>query len=507
MDLLAGQISRHQLWQAGDRWLLAVSGGPDSMALLVGICQLRRQTDWPGPESLLVAHLNHRLRGAESDEDAEFVRRQAGQWGLEVAVGSADVGQIARRSRESIETAARAERYHFLEQTARRRGCNKIVLGHNADDQAETILHRICRGTGVEGLAGMPVSRRLDRADGSAGPLCLIRPLLSLRREQILAFLADQKIPFRQDSSNLSLATTRNRLRHDLLARLARQFNPRIVESLLRLGRTAERWGAWVGRYLEAALERVVVQQRPDGMVLDARRLADCPAAEQTELFREILRRLEVPLRPIGFDHIDGLLELLDGPGESVVVRQLPGGVRVRRQGDRLYIEKIERGEKLPGRANGQSTVRPPDIVLPPTGYKRIEESIFGYPNGMISRLGALRLQCLDRREEDAGNLPADHPPGSETIDADAVVGDLHLRCRRAGDRFWPLGAPGAKTIGDFFTDAGLPVACRDRIGLLCDERGIVLVLGMRIAERVKMTPSSRRLLRIEPEFLPGRQD
>ena len=195
--------------------LVAVSGGADSVALLRGLAGLKVG----GEGKLVVGHFNHRLRGEESDGDEQFVARLAEELGLGLECGRLEAGDIDACP-DGIEEAARRQRYRFLTETAERVGARYVACAHTADDQVETVLHRILRGTGIAGLAGIPRCRRLSPA------VTLIRPLLEVRRAELVDYLASLGQSYREDSSNLDRRFTRNRIRHDLLPQLAKDFNP-----------------------------------------------------------------------------------------------------------------------------------------------------------------------------------------------------------------------------------------------------------------------------------------
>ena len=203
--------------------MVAVSGGADSVALLLALRAITQQV----AGQLVVAHFNHRLRGAESDGDERFVRQLCQHAEIGCTVAHAD-GALASTG-DGVEAAARQQRYEFLRAAANHRGARYVVTAHTADDQAETVLHRVVRGTGLAGLSGIPISRRLSEMT------TIIRPLLSARRSAVLAYLHDRQQPFREDSSNELVVFTRNRIRHQLLPLLEQQFNPQVVPSLLHL--------------------------------------------------------------------------------------------------------------------------------------------------------------------------------------------------------------------------------------------------------------------------------
>ena len=232
--------------------LLAVSGGADSVALLRAMAALKTG----GAGRLCVAHLNHQLR-PEADDDQQFVVELCDRLGVACEVERAAVNDLAAQSGGGIEAAARWARYRFLEQAAGRLGARFVVTAHTADDQAETILHRIFRGTGIRGLAGIARARPLGHAT-------LIRPLLGARREELRAYLDALLQPHRSDRSNLDVHFTRNRIRRELLPRLQRRFNPDVVEALLRLGNLAGEAQAVVDRLVAELFDRCVTIDGPN---------------------------------------------------------------------------------------------------------------------------------------------------------------------------------------------------------------------------------------------------
>jgi tRNA(Ile)-lysidine synthase len=256
--------------------LVALSGGADSVALLRAMAALKRG----GAGRLCAAHLNHQLR-TDAEEDEQFVVELCGRLGVTCEVGRVAVDRLAAESSVGIESAARTARYRFLEQAAGRLGARFVVTAHTADDQAETVLHRILRGTGIRGLAGMARARPLGHAT-------LIRPLLGVRRAELRVYLDDLAQPHRRDSSNLDLRFTRNRIRRRLLPRLQRQFNPDAVEALLRLGNLAGEVQAVIDGLVDEWFDRCVTVEAPDAVRIDLRR-ADIPVCQNQ-------RRTDIPV-------------------------------------------------------------------------------------------------------------------------------------------------------------------------------------------------------------------
>jgi tRNA(Ile)-lysidine synthase len=306
--------------------VVAVSGGPDSVALLRALVALRG--DRPaGP--LVIAHFNHQLRGAESDADEAFVRAlwtqlaAQGAPHLELQCARGDVRAEADERGVNLEGCARLVRYEFLRRVAVDAGLAWVATGHTADDQAETVLHRLLRGSGLKGLRGIAARRPITANDSTE----LVRPLLAVARADVLSYLEQEGQPFRQDTSNLDLDYTRNRIRHELLPNLAERYNPAIVGVLGRLAEQAEE----VYRHEEeAARALLAAAERPRAgalLILDRRCLAAAGRHQVREAFRLAWEREGWPLGGMGFDDWERLAGLVWGEGTAV---DLPGGVRAR---------------------------------------------------------------------------------------------------------------------------------------------------------------------------------
>jgi len=310
--------------------LVAVSGGADSVAMLRALVALKPA----GEGRLVVAHLNHRLR-EDADADERFVAELSGRLGLECCAGQLDPASLTEAGR-GLEAAAREARYRFLRATAERLGARYVACGHTADDQIETVLHRILRGTGIAGLAGIPAARRLSEA------VTLIRPLLAARRSELLEYLDRIGQPYRQDRSNLDRRFTRNRLRHDLLPHLAEDYNPAVGEALLRLARLAGEIQQVAARRVEQLTPCAVAAGR--GVLLLRLRLADEPEYVVRELIKAVWRRQGWPQRAMGLAEWDLLVRMLYGreaiAGERAAKRMLPGSVLAEVVADGLKLER-----------------------------------------------------------------------------------------------------------------------------------------------------------------------
>ncbi len=297
--------------------LVGVSGGPDSVALLQFLVEHRARTRLPAG-GLHVAHVNHGLRGAESDADAAFVRESAGALGLPFSGASVDPGTAPGRSPEE---RARTLRYRALAAMAAAAGASRLAVAHTADDQAETILFRLVRGAGLRGLSGM-------RPHGRVHGLEVVRPLLATTREQVLDYLRRRGIAFRLDLTNESLDMSRNFLRHEILPRLRDRLNPAVRDALLRSGALVAEADAYLEARARRALPRVLRAREPGKIALDAPSLLLYPKVLQKYVFRCALRELNGEVLDLSASHIEALLTLLrSSTGSSA---DIPGGVRAR---------------------------------------------------------------------------------------------------------------------------------------------------------------------------------
>ncbi len=299
--------------------MVAVSGGPDSVALLRALVAI-------GAGPLVVAHLNHLLRGADSDADEEFVRQlhatqlYTGQVSPDLCCERIDVAAQAQAEQDNVENAARRIRYAWLTQLAQERQARYVATGHTADDQAETVLHRLLRGTGLKGLAGIPARRAL------APGMEVVRPLLRVRREEVLAYLQEQGQPYRQDSTNFDPRFTRNRIRHELLPSLAEQYNPAIVPVLCRLAEQAEEVYHDVEAQGQVLLRECELPRAATVLVFDRKRLAGAPRHLIREVFYLAWEREGWPMGAMTFEDWDRMAAVALG---EIAAVDLPEGIRI----------------------------------------------------------------------------------------------------------------------------------------------------------------------------------
>ena len=391
---LLESLRSYEMVQPGDTVYVAVSGGADSMALLWGMYLLREKLGI----TLCAAHFNHRLRGEESDRDEAFVRNFCDRWDIPLTVGS---GQI-HPGKKGLEAAAREARYAFLRSLS-----GKIATAHTADDNAETLLMHLIRGTGLKGLGGIrPVS-------GS-----VIRPMLNVTRQQVLAFLEENHIPHVEDSSNSGDQFLRNRLRHHIMP-LLREENPRLAENL---SATAQRL-----RQDEAVLDSLSqFEQLPS-----VPQLRQMPCALRSRTLEAFLQQCGVPEPEANHISLAESLVFSDNPSAKA---NFPGGVTLGRQYDRLTLLSQREAICLPLLENGS-------VTLPELG---------------------LRITCS----------PATQIINTADIFTVCPEGQLYLRSRQSGDEI--RLSRGTKSLKKIFIDRKIPAALRQQIPILCDSRGIL---------------------------------
>jgi tRNA(Ile)-lysidine synthase len=462
-------IRRHDLAPPGARVLVALSGGSDSVALLYLMLELQREGD------LMVAgiaHLNHRLRGAASDEDEAFCRTVAESLSLGIIAESVDVAATARHLHRSIEDAARRARYEFLSRAATSLGAERIAIGHTRNDQAETFLLRLLRGAGPVGLAGIHPRAGI-----------VVRPLLDIGRDELREYLARQGILFREDASNLDVTIPRNRVRHEALPMLRERFSPAIVRTLSREAEIAREDSEYFDQMVARA-ETAVVSRARNRVVIDLPALRACPAA----LSRRIVRRAMLGIAPdhfVGFHAVDAVLELADN---SLGPRHVNGPGQVAERCGETLVLRVRHGRGFP--------VHEPR-ALP-----------FSYPltvPGEVALPEVARQISAEIRQSSDGRLRLGGRSDEAIVAAATVTAPLTVRSRHQGDAFQPLGLGGRKKLQDFFVDRKVQRAARDRVPLVVDrENRILWVAGYEVGDEFRVTDPSKAVVILRMTHLGG---
>lgn len=454
-------IQRHRLLDAGDSILVAVSGGADSCALLLALLALRDELKL----TLRVAHLDHGLRANASD-DAEFVRALTARFDLSCTVGTRDVAALARERKLSVEHAARIARYEFLEETADEVGAQRIAVGHTGDDQVETVLLHLIRGSGARGLAGMPARRGR-----------IVRPLLNVAHAEATDLCRRHGVEFRMDETNADTRFMRNAVRHRLLP-LLRELNPAVDRAVLRAASILSEEDDLLESLTAKAIATFAHESR-GGLSLLCEAILSRPPAMQRRLLRAAIARMRPDLSEIELRHVDEALGAMANREQCGWT--LPGRLSLRLDGERLHLLQQP---ATPARDSftPRSLTIPGNVDLPDLGT-RIEAAL----------LNPCEVACVRLNERRVGYLDA------------GDIRSMTVRGPQPGDRFQPLGMSGTKKLHDFFIDCKVPRAERSRIPVVVAGEDIAWVAGWRIDERFKVTDNTKsvlslRLLEMEQE-------
>ncbi len=464
LEKLAETIRERNLMARGSGVVAAVSGGADSVAMLAILRGLAARDEFAW--RLVVAHLNHQIR-PDADQDEAFVAGLAGRWGLPFVSARRDVPAEAAQQGATLEEAARNARYEFLLDAAMKNNCSCVAVAHHADDNAETILHRIVRGTHLRGLAGMSASREL-------GPgVQLVRPLLETTRQEIEAYLERNNLTWRTDTTNADTAFSRNCIRHEILPLLGKTLNPRVKDALLRLASSAGNVEAFLDGLAREAFDKATVRL-PDGReALSVQSLVLQPGVLRSHVLRLALERAGVGMQHVGAEQLGQLCSLVEDDGPSAVC--LAGGYSVRREGLFLVIQQ--------GQATTQEGIAETPLTLP-------GETTLSDGRRVVCRVTPFDAEAFNAHCRRAQS-------GVELLDADCIQGTLVCRSRRDGDVFVPLGSPGRQSVSDFLTNAKTPGAHRRQVLCICDARGIIYVSPLRIDDRVKISGATQRVVQV----------
>jgi tRNA(Ile)-lysidine synthase len=472
-------IRRHGLLRDGSRVLVGLSGGADSVALLLVLRELERD----GVLAIAgAAHVNHLLRGAESDGDETFCAALAAALDVPFRAVRIDVAALARAQKRSVEDAARSARYSFFERIMSELGAGVVAVAHTREDQAETFLLRLLRGSGTRGLAA--IHPRAGR---------VIRPLLDAARDDLRAYLSARGQAFRDDSSNADLSIPRNRVRHELIPTLRSRFSAGIIAVLAREAALARQDEEFLQAEAIKLAGRIVLTDV--AVRIDAAGLSSAPRALSSRVAQMALGH-HAGSKPISFDHVEQVLALA---------------------ADDTSLPRRSRGAAKAGAVSlpGQFAVRAGGTIVlsPGRGQVRGGANSFAFSLSIPGEVelgpqrlavGVERVACLAETEREGGTPRAASGRqrkwvgrGSEVgVAAAALELPLAVRSRRPGDRFRPLGAPGGRKLQDFLVDRKVPRAERDELPLVVDGRDrIVWVVGQAVAEDFRVTDPSQGVL------------
>jgi len=447
-------IRSHRLIKPGQRILIAVSGGKDSMALLHALIYLRKAWSL----SLCVVHIHHGIRDEEADRDERFVMDSARAFNLPFYSIRVDVPCVARETGCSLEETARNLRRAAIMGILHRIGFDLVALGHQADDQSETILLHLMRGSGIRGLGGMTPMRG-----------CFIRPLLFVLRQEIDAFVADTGIPYREDSSNQDRRFLRNRLRLDILPSIRDAFGNTVTHRINRAGQAAGEVDTYIRAETEDAWEHVAIRETSREITLEI------------DSFLSYFKIIQKSMAALAIEKLTGFSSFLTTEGYERVLRLAEKG----KSGAQVLLDQKAR------------VIRSGGNLVFMTSIPALKE----YRVGKNSEIRIPELGLTLRVTESDPGIPEDlkrHDRYTEYADDDKIKVPITVRSCRAGDSFIPLGMKGRKKIHDFFIDEKIPIYRRRVVPLLCSGKDIVWVGGYRMDDRFKVTAWTKRVLKIE---------
>ena len=456
------------LFESADKILLAVSGGADSTALIYAMQALKAEGVLD--TELACAHINHQLRGNEADADEYFVIAQTTELKLPVTTRQLNVCGFARENKLSIETAARKLRIESLLDIARVNNCSRIATAHQKDDNAETVLQRLARGTGFRGLGGIWPMRAF------AGDICFVRPLLCVRRDEIIEYLKKRNLKWRVDKSNEDCKYRRNYIRHRLLPALQQQSSGSVVEQLFGLSQSAQRFYNLVCGSAEKSWQEST-DYTGNKVALDLKMFSNQPPVVKVELVRRCLTALGSGERDLTQRHYEKILQLAEQniSGRKI---ELPNGFMVWREYEKLIFALSERGCR-----SGEQISKSAKLEIPGRakfGRHLIEAAIF-----------ETEVERIEEFKVHKNNF-------IEWFDLDKVKLPLTIRLRQTGDRFVPLGMAREKKVGKFLTAAKVLQEIRRKTLIVADNEKIIWVWPIRISERAKVAAKTRKILRLQ---------
>ena len=482
---LADFIRANELIGSADKVLLAVSGGADSIALMYAMHALKTENFFNA--ELLCAHINHQLRAAEADRDEEFVIAQAAKLNVAVTTRRSDVRGFARLHKLSIETAARRLRMEALIDIANANDCSRIATAHQKNDNAETIIQRLSRGTGFRGLGGIWPERIF------ADQIKFIRPLLCFTRDEVVRYLKQRNLNWCRDHTNDDCTYRRNFIRHRLMPALQEECSGSIVEQFSQLARSARRYYSMVCSRADE-LWRSLSDSGAEKTVLDLKLFLTEPQPVKVELIRRSLANIGCGERDLTQGHYEGIVQLAE---QNVTGRkmELPDGFVARREYGNLIFTRPQRKARLePGRM-GNSFAH---AALETAWAGEPAHPTVEIPGQTTFEKFLIQAIVLERNEVDFEKFKAAKTDSIEWFDLEKIKPPLALRRRRTGDRFVPLGQSEEKKLGKFLTAQRVPHQVRRDVIVVADGEKIIWVWPVRISEQVRITGETRKILQLQ---------
>jgi tRNA(Ile)-lysidine synthase len=467
LDKVQKTIEKYGMLNSGDRVGVAVSGGPDSVALLKLLAMIAG--DWN--LELVILHMNHGIRGEESDRDESFVKKLGRTMEIAVTTKFVSIPGLRKKKKASLEDISREERYRFFREAAQSEGLNKVALGHNLNDQAETVIINFLRGSGMRGLKGMlPV-----RDD------FYIRPLIEITGQEISSFLVNEDIESVNDSTNVSELFLRNRIRSYLIPELTKKYNPKLVEAIGQMTGILRHEDDFIRGSVEEIISDWGTCRDKDEITVDITKLVGLHKALQQRVIKVLLENYTPAKKGIGYQHVRSVVDLAEGQNASGVL-SFPFCINVRREyGSLIFSKKGERhssgAKAIEAGTDGLQFCCPVEIP----GRADIPET------GMSFRFDFIEVEKVNFESVDTDTV---------FMDYDAISPPLFLRNMKPGDRIQPIGMNGTKKLSEFFIDMKVPKLKRRKIPLLVDQKSVLWIPKMRLNQRVKITDMTEKVVK-----------
>jgi len=456
-------LKKYRMLRKGEGVLVAVSGGPDSISLFDLFYQIR--VDWK--VGIHIIHLNHGLRGDAGDRDQLFVERMARDLKMPVSSKKVDVEALAKQNKMSLEEAGRQARLDYFQAEANRLGIRKVALGHHKDDRAETVLFRILRGTGLQGIGAMrPLSHYRE--------LTLIRPLVDVEKKSLEDYIRDRKLSYCIDASNNEVKFTRNRIRNRLLPALEKHYNPKIKNALAHLAESVALDVDYIEETVQKSYPKVIRKKRDTIILIKKKKFMSQPEALKFRILQQATRQLD-PESELDYFHWDEIRKALDRDSRGFEIH-VPHELAMTIERKELILRKPLADED-----------RQYEYKLPANGKLRIRE--LGLE--IVSETFDRRIYKVDRQDKTCG-----------IFDMDRIEFPVRIRNRREGDVFQPLGLSRDKKLKDFMIARKIPNYKKDQVPLFMSGDSIFWVYGIEISDRYKVTHRTRRFLKLSTKAL-----
>lgn len=454
-ELIKNNIINKKLIIDGDNILIALSGGPDSVFLFHNLRKLKDIISF----NLYASHINHMYRGKDAMHDEEFVRDLCQKYGVRLFVKRKNAAEYARELKVTEEEAGRVLRYGFFNENLSQIGGGKIALAHNLNDQAETVLQRLIRGTGIDGLSAMSFQK------GN-----LIRPMLNVSRDEIMAYLHENNYQYCIDITNSQDIYGRNKIRLNLIPYLEKNFSPNIQATLSRMAEAMERDKKIIEKYIDIKFKELLKDRSGSKLVLDLNLLRALDVGERGRIIRRGIEELKGNTVNVEMKHIDNAISLMDA-GKTGKKIDLTGGFTIEISYDNFIINK---------------------------GLDKVPEFEYNIALNEITHIKEVNKTLLARVFEAGTETWEDiEDKDSFCVDFDLVKGSLTVRNRRPGDSITPCGMEGSKKVKDVFIDLKIPKEERDSRLIVADDENIIWLEGYRINDKYKINESTKKILKI----------